>query len=181
MMKGIAAMVMSRVVMAVFLFTTFSIIIAFLQVTAERGFADASGVLAMQIRDAISGMVAGASLYGQQVIPLPRSLPEITEPRAQKYSKSYTLGMYETPEKVLAIAVAAGDYADINDVPSYTSAFSLETAMTVILPAAKVARPSKAESWDVFLVIKRFKSQLCLIPCNSTNIAACVGAFPGCK
>ncbi len=179
-MKGIAAMVMSRVVMVVFLFTTFSIVIAFLQVTAERGFADASGVLAMQIRDAISGIVSGASLYAQQVIPLPKSLPEITEPRAQKYSKSYTLGMYETPDNVLAIAVAAGDYADINAIPSYTSAFSLETGMTVRLPANGVARPS-SDSPDIFLVIKRFKSELCLIPCKSTDITGCVGNFSGCK
>lgn len=178
-MKGISAMVMSRVVMVVFLFTTFSIVIAFMQMTAERGFADASGVLAMQVRDSVSGIVSGASLYAQQVIPLPKSLPEITEPRAQKYSKSYTVGTYVT-DGVLSIAVAAGDYADINAIPSYTSAFSLETGLGVTLPAGGVARPS-SDSPDIFLVIKRFKSKLCLIPCKSTDIASCVTAFPGCK
>lgn len=182
-MRGISAMVMSRVVMLIFLFTTFSIIIAFLGIVAEQAVADSAGVLAMQVRDAVSGVSSGSSLYSRQVIPLPQRLPGSEagrEQRIERYSKAYTIGMYKTGG-LLSIAIAAGDYADINAVPNYISAFSLETGMNVTLPASGVARPSSG-SPDTLLVVKRNRTEICLIPCKSAvGLDDCVNNFAGCR
>ncbi|MEM0372791.1 MAG: hypothetical protein QXO69_03080 [archaeon] len=75
-MKGLSTWLFSKVVMLVFLVSTFAIMTGVLAIVKERSFADSAEALAFQIKDAFQGVISTSALSSQKVVPIPERLPD---------------------------------------------------------------------------------------------------------
>lgn len=119
--KGISTWLFSKIVMLIFLVLVFSSVLAIMNIISERAFADSAEVIAINIKDAMQGVITTGALSGQRVVPLPQRIPEdIQETKARLYTV-----VIEKNSDIISIAVAWGSFSRKDDIKSYVSASML--------------------------------------------------------
>lgn len=122
MEKGISTWLYSKIVMLIFLVLVFSSTLSIMNIISERAYADSAEIIAVNIRDAMQGVITSGALSAQRVVPLPKSIPEgIQATRAREYTVVIEKGGSGS-SITISIAVAWGSFSSKSQIKSYVSA-----------------------------------------------------------
>ena len=162
-MKGISVWMFSKIVMLVFLVSTFSVVIGFLRLTNERVSADAAEALAMQIKDAIQTTLHTNTISSQAVVPVPKTIPESGGSIETGKLKTYTVVVNQSGDVIYA-AIGWGERPSV-----YVAASSFMSGGVSIKPINGLTF-STQEGYRYFKVAKstvQDSSVLCFQACKS--------------
>lgn len=173
-MKGISVWIFSKMVMLVFLILTFSTVLGFLKLTNERISVDSAEGVAMQIKDAMQSTLYANTLTSEAAVPIPKTLPEISETYVSGRLKVYTVQVNVTGPKDRQVVFAMVGWG--NAPAAYASASSFVTSDITADPPMGLSFLS--QDYRYFIVKKQATSsgvKLCFKACKTSTFTSCVG------
>jgi hypothetical protein len=160
--------------MLVFLIVTFSTVLGFLKLTNERIAADSSDALSMQIKDAMQSTLYANTLTSEAVVPIPKTLPEVSETYVSGRLKTYTVQVNMTGPIDRQVVYASIGWGGAPT--AYISASSFVTSGITIDPPQGISFIS--EDYRYFIVKKQLAptgTKLCFKACKTSTFTSCVG------
>ena len=179
-MKGISVWMFSKIVMLVFLVVTFSTVLGFMRLTNERVMADSAEALAMQIKDAMQTALYTHTVSSQAIVPIPKTLPELSDASDKSKTKPYTVVIKKIPAAegdVIYVAIGWG-----SSPTSFVAASSFLTKDTGLCADQDISdyHEMRFPSDIKYLIVKKDTDSgtnvLKLYACNSPEISLdCIG------
>ena len=121
--KGVSVWIMSKIVMLIFLFLTFSIVLSFLKIGSDKAKNDAAEALTKQVKDNIQNTISSNTLKSDVSIPLAKTIPkEIYGLDASDEMSFYTITIgKDDTQDMLWTAVAWGTHTPTNPPKGYVA------------------------------------------------------------
>jgi hypothetical protein len=160
--------------MLVFLIVTFSTVLGFLKLTNEKVSVDSADALTMQIKDSIESTLYANTLTSEAVVPIPKTLPEITETYTTGKLKTFTVKVNMTGPSNHQVVYSSIGWGDAP--AAYVSAASFVTNSVTIDPQAGLSFLSS--TYRYFIVKKQIYpagTKLCFKACTSSTFTTCIG------